>query len=91
MLLVTLGLIGCSRTPNFEMTSRWKYVQSNNGCWFQCGGIFLKEASPGVLFGMAKELGGNRELIYLVIFKHRASAKSQVGTRSNLIGDASQV
>jgi len=45
------------------------------GFWFQAGGQFIEEGSPGVIFGMMKRPGGNREFAYLVVFRPPANGK----------------
>lgn len=59
-------------------------ITESNGYWFQAGGLFLQKGSPGVLFGSAKAPDGDRELKYVVIFKHRATGGSSIESPSNI-------
>jgi hypothetical protein len=81
-LLVVLSLWGCSRQNDFEIVEGGGSTESDS-FGFQAGGLFLKEGLPGVMFGTEKKPAGEREFVYLVIFKHQVSATSNFITRSN--------
>ena len=86
LLLAALGLFGCSSSSNLEVVRGGisNFGSGGGGCWFQTGGLYLKKDSPGVLFGMAKEPGGDRQLKYLVVFKHRATARTSVDSPARM-------
>jgi hypothetical protein len=86
-LLVLLGVCGCSRVNDFEFVQGGNSSE-NDGFWYQDGGLFLKNDSPGVMFGMAKTPAGEREFVYLVVFKHQATATSKFARTSNLTNKA---
>jgi len=83
-LLIVLSLCGCSRVNDYEFVQGGN-ISENDGFWYQDGGLFLKEGSPGVMFGMlARKPGGERELAYLVIFEHEGTATSKFARTSNV-------
>jgi hypothetical protein len=88
-LLIFLGLCGCSRVNDFEFVQGGGTSESD-GLWFQDGGLFFKNDSPGVMFGMARTPGGEREFVYLVVFKHQATATSKFARTSNMTDKAAK-
>jgi hypothetical protein len=90
-LLVLLGVCGCSRVNDYEFVQGGN-ISENDGFWYQDGGLFLKEGSPGVMFGMmARKPGGERELAYLVIFEHQGTATSKCARTSNVTDKGGKV
>jgi hypothetical protein len=80
--VLSLLLISCNRTPVLEIVKSGVSGESD-GFWYQAEGLYLKENSPGVLFGMVKEPGKDRELKYLLVFKHRVTSKSKLNFAAN--------
>lgn len=54
-------------------------VVSNDDWRFSSGSLYLQKNEPGVLFGMHEDPKGNRELSYVVLFRHNASDSTSVG------------
>ena len=76
LLLTALSAASCG-PPSNEFTLPGSSAEIR-GFWFQAGGLCLTKDWPGVLFGMVKAPGRDRELTYLVIFQHHATAQSRV-------------
>ena len=62
---------------------------SGEGWYFTSGSTYLKEGEPGVLFGMYEDDIGNRNLSYVVLFRHNVidSAKIAYAGKSGLTFD----
>ena len=82
-LLVVLGLCGCAPVNDFEIVQGGS-ISESDGFWFQDGGLFLTSGSPGVMFGMARKPGGEREFAYIAILQHRATATSKLDRSSDV-------
>jgi hypothetical protein len=79
-LLLLLDVLGCipSSTPTSVPIGGAVDGGSTielNGFWWQYGGMCIEDDSPGVVFGMTKKPGGEREFAYLLIFKHPENSK----------------
>jgi hypothetical protein len=82
ILLAILSLLSCKPSLGLVI-ERGGVTAEADGFWVQAGGLSLKDNVPGVLFGMASLPGGDRELRYVLLFKHRATADSKVTFPSN--------
>jgi hypothetical protein len=90
-LLIVLVICGCSRQNDYEFVQGGN-ISEHDGLWYQDGGLFVKEGSPGVMFGMmARKPGGERELAYLVIFEHQETATSKFARTSNVTDKGQKV
>lgn len=74
-IVVTLFL-GCITAADFSMVGGGGSV-FGNGWWFSSGSTFLQPNEPGVLFGMQKTPGGNREFSYFVLFRHAVKSTAR--------------
>lgn len=89
VIVVFLAALGFGQAPAQETVLRGASIEPD-GFWFQAGGLFEKD-TPGVIFGMTKKPGGDRELAYVVLFKHRANAKSKLVTPGDLSTEKGRV
>ena len=74
--IVVASFLGCNKAPDFSMVGGGGSV-SGDGWWFSSGSTFLQANEPGVLFGMQKTPGGNRDFSYFVIFRHAVRSTAQ--------------
>lgn len=79
LVTVIFALVGFGDALALEI-ERGGASSSGDGFWFQAGGLSLRKGKPGVIFGMTQKPGGDRELAYVVLFKHRVMDKSRVVT-----------
>ena len=83
-LLPLIALSAASCGPPSNEFSRAGSTAEIRGFWFQAGGLCVTKDWPGALFGMAKAPGHDRELSYLVIFQHHATARSKVTSEGKI-------
>jgi len=89
LIVVFLAVLGFGQARAQELELRGASIEPD-GFWFQAGGLLKKDMS-GVIFGMAKKPGGDRELTYVVLFKHRANAKSKLVTPGDVSTEKGRV
>ncbi|MEM1067487.1 MAG: serine/threonine-protein kinase [Planctomycetota bacterium] len=93
LLWLSMLMVGCFAFTYFaffrEQTEKPLQVGgggavSSDGWFFSSGQIYLQQNQPGVLFGMHENPSGDRELSYVVLFRHHANDRSVISRPSRI-------
>ncbi|MEM8666048.1 MAG: serine/threonine-protein kinase [Planctomycetota bacterium] len=93
LLWLSMLMVGCFAFTYFaffrEQTEKPLQVGgggavSSDGWFFSSGQIYLQQNQPGVLFGMHENPSGDRELSYVVLFRHHAKDRSVISRPSRI-------